>query len=484
MRHLSGALCLVHCEAMIMTNYVAIHGHFYQPPREDPFTGQMPREAGAEPYHDFNEKITAECYQPNAQAGNFDRISFNIGPTLIAWLAHYQPETYERILQADRIYHGLHGAGNAIAQSAHHTLLPLARQRDKHVQISWGIASFQHRFQRQPRGLWLPEMGVDLATLSILAQRGLSFTIVSEEQVRGDLRLGAGPYRVRLPGGGYFAVFVRDRFLSNELSFDMDHIADGRRWLDWRMRARGGLTLIATDGETFGHHHRQGTQLLSDMLNAQSDVVYRPIALSHYLLTHPPTIEIEINERTAWSCSHGLARWDTGCSCTPGDHQWKPVLRSALDLLADEIDAIYQYEMRRLMTAPWLLIERYIEVVLGRIDPLTLTRELTHTRLTSEQTQRVAKLAQAQLHRQRMFTSCGWFFEKLDRPEPRYVIAQAMRAIDLVKQATLVDLGPNFREALSAARNIQPGTTSGRPIQSAADLYDEIFQRRAGSQFA
>jgi hypothetical protein len=467
-----------------MTRYFTIHGHFYQPPREDPFTGQMPREAGAEPYHDYNEKITAECYLPNAQAGNFDRISFNIGPTLIGWLAHYQPETYARILQADRIYRTLYGVGNAIAQSAHHTILPLARQRDKRLQISWGIASFRARFQRQPRGLWLPEMAVDLATLEILAQSGLSFTIVSEEQVRGDLRLGAGPYRVRLPSGGYFVVFVRDRFLSNELSFDMEHIADSRRWLEWHLRTRNGLTLIATDGETFGHHHRQGVQLLFNLLADYADGDYRPIALSHYLLTHPPTAEIELNERTAWSCSHGVARWDTGCGCTPGDHQWKPILRSALDLLADEIDAIYQYETRHLMTAPWLLIERYIDVVLGKIDPLALTRQIAHAQLTSDQTQRVAKLAQAQLHRQRMFTSCGWFFEKLDRPEPRYVIAQAMRAIELVEQATHIDLGPNFRESLSAAPNHHGGTSAltGRPIRSAADLYDEIDARHTAVQ--
>ncbi len=222
-------------EGCVVTHPVAIHGHFYQPPREDPFTGDMPREAGAEPYHDFNAKITAECYRPNAVAGNLDRMSFNIGPTLIGWLDRYQPETYARIVEADRMHRQAHGVGNAIAQPAHHTILPLARRRDKITQIKWGIASFIQRFGRQPRGMWLPEMAVDLPTLDILSRRGLSFTILSEEQVRGDLREGAGPYRVRLPEGGYFAVFVRDRHLSNQISFDVNQ---RQRWPRLAGRAR------------------------------------------------------------------------------------------------------------------------------------------------------------------------------------------------------------------------------------------------------
>jgi len=453
---------------------VAIHGHFYQPPREDPFTGDMPREAGAEPYHDFNEKITAECYRPNALAGNLDRISFNIGPTLIGWLDRYQPETYARIVEADRLHRQAHSVGNAIAQPAHHTILPLARRRDKITQIKWGIASFIQRFGRQPRGMWLPEMAVDLPTLEILSRRGLSFTILSEEQVRGDLRDGAGPYRVRLPEGGYFAVFVRDRHLSNQLSFDVNQIKDGRVWLAERVQQRQGLTLIATDGETFGHHQRDGVQLLSDLLRAEAAAPYEMVTLTDYLRTHPPTIEVEINERTAWSCSHHLARWDTGCGCTTGDHSWKPLLRSALDLLADEIDALYLYELRRLISRPWQLVDQYIDVVLGSADVGALIRENTAAKLTSGQTLRIDKLVQAQLHRQRMFASCGWFFEKLARPEPRYVIAQAMRALQLVRQATDVDLGPDFREALCAAKcsKVKPGSST--EIYTAAELYDEI----------
>ncbi|HEY4723077.1 MAG TPA: glycoside hydrolase, partial [Anaerolineae bacterium] len=300
-----------------MTPYVALHGHFYQPSRENPFTGEMPREPGAAPYHDFNAKITAECYWPNAEAGNFDQISFNVGPTLMSWLSHYQAAMYARILQADRNHVQKQGVGNAIAQPVHHTILPLARRRDRITQIKWGIASFLNRFQRQPRGLWLPEMAVDLSTLEILSQRGLSFTILSEEQVRGDLRAGAGPYRVHLPGGGYFVVFVRERALSNQISFDMDWISDGRRWLESALNGRQGLTLIALDGETFGHHQRRGVQFLSNILRSDGTPSYTVVTLADYLRTHPPTIEVEVVERTAWSCYHGVARWDGGCGCTP-----------------------------------------------------------------------------------------------------------------------------------------------------------------------
>jgi len=453
---------------------VAIHGHFYQPPRENPFTGDMPREAGAEPYHDFNEKITAESYLPNAAAGNLDQISFNIGPTLIGWLARYQPETYARIVEADRVHRQAHGVGNAIAQPAHHTILPLARRRDKITQIKWGIASFMHRFGRQPRGMWLPEMAVDLPTLEILSRRGLSFTILSEEQVRGDLREGAGPYRVRLPERGYFAVFVRARHLSNQISFDVNQPKDGGVWLAERVQTRPGLTLIATDGETFGHHQRDGVQLLTNLLRAEAEPPYQMVTLTDYLRTHPPTQEVEINERTAWSCSHHLARWDTGCGCTPGDHSWKPLLRSALDLLADEIDALYLYELRRLVSRPWQLVDQYIDVVLGSAEVGALIRENTAAKLTTGQTLRIGKLVQAQLHRQRMFSSCGWFFEKLARPEPRYVIAQAVRALQLIKQATGVELGPDFREALCAAKCGKVKAGLSAEVYTAADLYDEV----------
>jgi alpha-amylase/alpha-mannosidase (GH57 family) len=448
---------------------LAVHGHFYQPPREDPFTGLTPVEPQASPYHDFNEKITAECYRPIADHGYFERLSFNIGPTLIGWLSRNAPEVYQRVVDADRSHRERYGVGNAIAQPAHHTILPLARQRDKMTQVRWGIASFRHRFGRQPRGMWLPEMAVDLPTLEVLSEEGLSFTILCDHQVRGDLRAGSGPYRVRLPRGGYFAVFVRHTFLSDQIAFNLRNLGNAQTWATDRLAGRPDqLALIAIDGETFGHHHRDGIRFLGSLL--QDNPTYGVSALTDYLRRHPPTIEVEINQRTAWSCSHGVARWDGGCGCTVGESSWKPALRSAFDLLADEIDALYLQETRRLVEKPWRLVDESIDAVLGITDMRTLVDEHARQSLKTGYAQRLGHLVKAQLHRQRMFSSCGWFFEDLDRFEPRYVIANAARAVQLCRQASGVDLGPDFRATLASARSSVSATTG-------ADLYDQIMAR-------
>lgn len=449
---------------------LAVHAHFYQPPREDPFTGIMPVESQAAPYHDFNEKITAECYRPLAERGSFDRISYNVGPTLIGWMARHAPDVYRRITEADQNHAAAIGVGNAIAQPAHHTILPLDRRRDKVTQVRWGIASFRHRFGRQPRGMWLPEMAVDLDTLEVLSEEGLSFTILSEQQVVGDLRAGSGPYRVRLPRGGYFAVFLRDRDLSDAIAFRLPGLGEAGAWAAEMLSGRPDrLTLIATDGETFGHHQQEGVDFLSSLL-AGGDGLYNVLVLTDYLRRHPPTIEIEVKEGTSWSCRHGMARWDTGCDCTPGDSSWKPALRSTLDLLADDIDAIYLHETRRIIEQPWRLIDQSIDVVLERTDMRTLVDEHARKILNVGHSQRIGHLVKAQLHRQRMFASCGWFFEDLDRFEPRYVLANAARAIQLCRRAAGVDLGPVFRETLRSVRGTASSVTG-------ADLYDEIVSR-------
>jgi alpha-amylase/alpha-mannosidase (GH57 family) len=430
----------------------------------------MPVEPQAAPYHDFNEKITAECYRPLAERGGFERVSYNLGPTLIGWLARHAPDVYQRVTEADRHHAAAIGVGNAIAQPVHHTILPLARRRDKVTQVRWGIASFRHRFGRQPRGMWLPEMAVDLDTLEVLSEEGLSFTLLSEQQVIGDLRAGSGPYRVRLPRGGYFAVFVRDRDLSDAIAFGLPQLGDARVWAAEALSGRSDrLTLIAVDGETFGHHHRPGIDFLVDLL-AGGDGSYDVLALADHLRRHPPTIEVGLDEGTSWSCWHGLARWDAGCDCTPGDSSWKPALRSALDLLADDIDAIYLHETRRVVEQPWRLIDESIDVVLDRTDMRTLVGEHAKKVLNDGRSRRIGHLVKAQLHRQRMFTSCGWFFEDLDRFEPRYVLANAARAIQLCCQATGVDLGTVFRETLTSVRSGVSGITG-------ANLYDEIVAR-------
>jgi alpha-amylase/alpha-mannosidase (GH57 family) len=453
-----------------MTAQLCIHGHFYQPPRADPFTGEVPVEPDAAPYANWNERITAECYAPLAEAGLFGKISFNLGGTLARWLDENAHVTYERIIAAERAYYREHGVGNGLAQPVHHTILPLARRRDKICQVRWGIASFVHRFGHRPLGMWLPEMAVDYETLEVLAAEGIRFTILSEEQVRGDLASGAGPYRVRLPGGREIGVFVRDRALSDALSFGMpapDRVDDWlREQVEWRAR-KGGLLLIATDGETFGHHHRQGVEVLDRILAGGGAHGYEVTTLGLYFRQHPPEADVEVVENTAWSCGHGLARWVVGCGCTPGDSRWKGALRRALDNLACDVDDVYVEEARRLGVDPWEVRDAYIVVVLGKMDGPGFLAGQGLGRLRTGEGRRLLRLLEAQFYRQRMYLSCAFFFEDLDRHEPRYAIANAARALDLVRQATGEDLSHRFRRDLGVAVSPRTGRTG-------AEMFDEI----------
>ena len=460
------------------TCHLCIHGHFYQPPRADPFTGRISREPDAAPYANWNERITAECYAPLAEAGHFGRFSFNLGGTLARWLDEHAHATYERIVASERTNYAAHAVGNGLAQPVHHTILPLARRRDKICQVRWGIASFVHRFGHSPEGMWLPEMAVDLETLKVLAARGIRFTVLSDEQVRGDLDAGAGPYRVRLRShrvsepAGTIAVFVRDRALSNALSFGMPDLAHVDDWmrdqLEWRCR-KGGLVLIATDGETFGHHHRQGVEVLGRILPAGEAHGYTLTALGLYLRQHPPQAEIEVIENTAWSCAHRLDRWVVGCDCTPGDSRWKGALRRALDNLACDLDEVYVCEAQQLGLDPWPLRDDYIAVVLGQVDGHAFLSGNGLSHLSGEEAQRLLWLLEAQFYRQRMYISCTFFFDDLDRHEPRYAIANAIRALALTRYATGDDLATGFRRDLEVA-------VSGQTGRTAADIFDKLVQ--------
>ena len=449
---------------------LCVHGHFYQPPRMNPFTGHIAREPAAAPYANWNERITAECYEPNARAGNFGRISFNLGGTLARWLDEHAYDTYERIVAAEKGYWDAHGVSNGLAQPVHHTILPLARRRDKICQIRWGIASYAHRFGHAPEGMWLPEMAVDYETLEVLAAESIQFTILSDEQVRGDLEAGAGPYRVLLPSGRSVCVFVRDRHASNALSFGMPSIDKLDVWLrdelSWRCR-RGGLVLIATDGETFGHHHRQGADVLRSITERERLPDCSLTTLGLYLRGHPPELDLEIVENTAWSCAHRLGRWSFGCDCTPGDSRWKGALRRALDNLAGNLDAIFTQEARRLGADPWPLRDAYIAVVLGQMDGPALMREHGLGDLSTRSMQQILWLLEAQFFRQRMHASCTFFFDGLNRLESRLAITNAVRAIALACFATGRDLSNGFRRDLRVA--ISEGTA-----RTAADILDEI----------
>ncbi len=456
--------------------FLCVHGHFYQPPREDPFTGKYRYEPSAAPFPNWNARVTAECYAPNAAAGNFGRISFNLGGTLARWMAENVRDIYQRIVESVSQYAARYGVSNGIAQSVHHTILPLARGRDKRCQIRWGIASYQHRFGMQPAGIWLPEMAVDYETLDAVAEAGLTFVILSGEQVYGDLSFGAGPYRVQIPGGRSINVFVRDRDISNYLSFGMPPVEEIAPWINGVMAQRppDSLLLIATDGETFGHHHKQGARVLEVLTTPAETASYEVTTLARYLQQHPSRAEVQIIENSAWSCPHHLARWAAGCACTAGCGNWKGALRRALDNLSCEIDTIYTETMRRFDLAPWSLRDEYIRVVLGQMSGSAFLAQYHLGRLSSVAQQRLLDLLEAQVHRQRMFVSCTFFYEDLERIEPRYAIASAVQAMALVSHATGDDLTRAFRRDLSIA--ISPGT--GR---TGAQILDEIM---AGANFA
>ncbi|HID61695.1 MAG TPA: DUF3536 domain-containing protein [Anaerolineae bacterium] len=456
-----------------------VHGHFYQPLREDPFTGAIPFEKEANPFANFNEKINAECYRPNAELGNFERLSFNLGPTLAAWLENHDPLTHRRIVEADQRNRAAYGVGNALAQAYHHTILPLATRRDKQTQIAWGIADFRHRFDYHPLGMWLPEMAVDQETLEVLASQGIAFTILSPHQAAPPISPlvggerggnGAGPYRVRLPHGREIAVFLRDETLSNQLAFDSDLTNSAKDFAVNCLSGKERLRLIATDGETFGHHHRGKERFLHDLLYEEAPRVGCEVTfLARYLREHPPTAEIEIVDGTSWSCGHGLARWREGCTCTQGDSRWKRRLREALDRLAEEMDALYQDEMKRWVADPWRLRDDYIQVVLGEIEGKTLLAQQSSGKLTEEEAKRILTLLEAQYYRQAMYTSCGFFFEDLSRLEPRYIIAYATKAIYLVGEATGVSLEEGFKRDLRLA-------VSWITDQTGEDIYNDVIQ--------
>jgi hypothetical protein len=450
---------------------LCIHGHFYQPPREDPFTGQYRREPSAAPYENWNERITFECYAPNTAVGNFGRISFNLGGTLARWMEGYAQDTYGSIVSAARQHKELVGQTNAIAQSVHHTILPLARERDKRCQVHWGIASFRHRFGHMPVGMWLPEMAVDHETLEVVADAGLQFVILSDEQVEGDRARGAGPYWVKLGGGRQIAVFVRDRGLSDYLSFQMPSPVHARQWMNDRLRGRrpGELVLIATDGETFGHHHRHGVAVLQDLTQANGIDAYEVTTLAAVLRDAPPTSEVLVRDNTAWSCNHNLGRWTTGCGCTRGGGYWKGALRRALDNLSREIDEIYSVALRRRDVGPWRLRDDYIHVLLGEVTAERFLSQHYLAALSSEAQRRLISLLDAQVHRQRMFASCAFFFEELERIEPRYAIANAVQALALIAYATGDDLTRGFHRDLSVAVSEVSGRTG-------ADILDEILE--------
>ncbi|HEY7350957.1 MAG TPA: DUF3536 domain-containing protein [Ktedonobacterales bacterium] len=471
--------------------FLCLHGHFYQPPREDPFTGQIPAEPGARPYANFNEKIMAECYRPNAEAGNFEYISYDLGPTLAGWIETSAPDVYARIIEADRRNVQRTGYGNALAQAYNHTILPLATMRDKRTQAAWGVADFQHRFGRAPEGMWLAETAVDLASLEALAERGIKYTVLAPWQASEGIDV-TEPYLVRLPSGRSMTVFFYNAPLSGGVSFewDMTNNADLfaasylphhlNRWKEEHGEPQ--LITVATDGELYGHHKPWRDQFLAHLVRKGAPAYgFEVCSLSAYFHRFPARREVRLQTPSSWSCHHGILRWGDGCGCTEGDSRWKPALRRALRRVGERGDGLFEEELAQTIADPWAARNDYLALRQGWMAPEAFwerhgkkghafwRKQSNKGRSPRDEDalQRTMLLLEAQFYQQRMYTSCGFFFEDLDRLEPRNDIAFARRAISLYWQAAHIDLQSGFLVDLAEARSWRTGLTG-------ADLYQQL----------
>lgn len=487
-----------------MSRSLCIHGHFYQPPRENPWLEAIEQQDSAYPYHDWNERVTAECYAPNAASrvldeegrivrivNNYERMSFNVGPTLLAWMEARAPEVYAAILEADaRSRERFDGHGSALAQVYNHMILPLANERDRRTQVRWGIADFEHRFGRSPEGMWLPETAVDLDSLEALAAAGIRFTVLAPHQAArvrplagGEWRNVSGgkvdpsrPYLQRLPSGREIALFFYDGPISRAVAFER-LLRDGARFADRLLdtfpeRQGPRLAHIATDGETYGHHHTHGEMALSFALarieeREDVELVNYPLFLDR----HPPEHEVEIVEDTSWSCAHGIERWRSDCGCRTGgdpdwNQAWRAPLREALDRLRDRLVSVFQRRASALLEDPWAARDAYIQVILDR-SPESLDRffgeHAAKPPQLGERT-RLLELLEMQRHAMLMYTSCGWFFNDLAGIETVQVLQYAGRAVQLAERVSSRELRSEFTERLAEARSNLPEQGSGRRI--------------------
>jgi alpha-amylase/alpha-mannosidase (GH57 family) len=498
--------------------YICVHGHFYQPSRENPWLEAIQVQDSAYPYHDWSERITAECYAPNATArildgtnrivkiaNNYAKISFDFGPTLLAWLEKAEPEVYAAILAADReSQKTFAGHGSALAQAYNHLILPLANRRDKYTQVLWGIRDFQHRFGRMPEGMWLPETAVDLETLDILAELGIRFTILAPHQARQTRRLGGRTrvwrdhssggidpsmaYELSLASGRKITLFFFDGPISRAIAFE-GLLTNGEQFAHrllsafLKTRPWSQLIHIATDGESYGHHHRFGDMALAFALHAiETGRLARLTNYGEYLEKHPPTCEVEIFENTSWSCIHGVERWRNDCGCNAGSgavsrhpdwtQAWRAPLRTAFDWLRDALADRFEEKGGRLLNDPWAARNDYIAVLLERSPENTerfLGRHAARA-LNDAEKRSVLKLMEMQRHAMLMYTSCGWFFDDLSGVETVQVLEHAGRALQLAEQVFEVPFEPRFLDLLGVARSNLPKYRDGR------HLYEQVVK--------
>ncbi len=449
------------------TNHFSVHGHFYQPPREDPFTNLIPEEYGAAPFNNWTEKIYRECYLPNANHGNFEKISFNIGPTLFLWLQQHYPETARSIISQENLVRQRTGVSNAMAQPFFHIIMPLAADRDKVTLTHWGIRAYEKTFGHRPQGMWLPETAVDMTSLETIAQQGIEFTILAPWQAQDKNLDVTQPYRVQLTGGCDMVVFFYNAFLSSEISFNPSASVNADSFVrDWLIpqaeilkKERDQFLLAASDGELYGHHQPFRDQFLSHLLDGaveNTGVQHSFPAL--WLMQNPPDGYMPIQEKTSWSCHHGIERWRDVCGDAP-TATWKKPLREFMDELCVSIDRVYESHLSDLFEDPWVIRDRYIEVILGDRDiDRWIEDQMGETPAAEERTE-IVLLLKAQFERLRMLSSDAWFFYDLDRIEPLNALKYAAHAVFLVEQATGVDPTEGLIDIISQAKSELSGLT-------------------------
>jgi alpha-amylase/alpha-mannosidase (GH57 family) len=488
-----------------MNRSLCIHGHFYQPPRENPWLEAVELEDSAAPYHDWNERVLAECYAPNAVSrilddkgrirkivNNYSNISFDFGPTLLSWLEENAESVYQALLMADwESVQRFSGHGSAMAQAYNHLILPLAARRDKLTQIVWGLQDFESRFGRAAEGMWLPETAVDLETLDLLAEHGINFTILAPHQAlrirpkeRAEWQDANGgtlditrPYEVDLPSGRTIAVFFYHGALASAVSFEgllSNGDAFAKRLIDAfpAEDSEPRLVHLATDGEAYGHHHRFGDMALAYALHKVEEEQQASLTnYGEYLEKNPPRWKAQIAENTSWSCPHGVERWRSDCGCRTGQHPewnqaWRTPLREALDMVRDELAPLYEKEGAKYFSDPWQARDQYIRVILDRAND-SLARFFQHQaahELTGEEIPRALKLLEMQRHILLMFTSCGWYFDDLAGIEAQQNLQYASRAIQLAQELFGDGIEERFLRRLEAARSNEKGAPDGRVI--------------------
>lgn len=488
-----------------MNGYICIHGHFYQPPRENPWLERIEVQDSAYPYHDWNARVHAECYAPNAVSrildgngritsivNNYEHISFNFGPTLLHWMEKNAPDIYRKIVQADKkSVQQRNGHGNAIAQAYNHMIMPLANRRDKETQVIWGIRSFRAHFGRDPEGMWLPETAVDTETLEILSEHNIRFTILAPRQAKRVRPLNAVswrdvsdgsidttmPYLVRLPDGGTMAVFFYNGAIAHDIAFGgLIHNAEAfeKRLFEAlpAVRESPPLVNVATDGETYGHHHRFSDMALAYALDkVQKNPEVGLTNYGEYLALFRPTHEVEIVENSSWSCVHGVERWRADCGCRAGgssdwNQKWRRTLRESLDWLRYELIRIYTTQAPALLKNPWQARDDYIDVIISRSEAgkkKFLARHAARP-LSGPERSRLFRLLEMQRNAMLMYTSCGWFFDEISGIEPVQVLRYAGRAVELAEAAAQQALEQEFIERLEQAKSNISGMGTGADV--------------------